>query len=174
MHLLIIVVKMAFTSVDIRNIILPFQIHGIFKGVFPCDLLPKKFTLPAAFIINLSEHDSLGSHWVGLYIDRNHEAEYFDSFGFPPIQNHIQHFIRKYSRNLTFNSKQLQHIVSNKCGKYVILFILCKMYGKSPIEVFEKFSSNLIVNEIVIESQFKYFTQLRKNILYNLYTKNNE
>lgn len=155
---------MALTNIDIKNILQPFQIHGIFKGVFPCDSLPSTFSLPAAFIINLSEHNSRGSHWVGLFIKRNKEAEYFDSFGFPPLQSHIQHFIQLNTKNLTFNSKQLQHIISNKCGKYVILFILCKMYGKNSDEVFEKFSTNLIVNEIVIENQFKYFTQLRKSL----------
>lgn len=162
---------MALTNIDIRNMIEPFQIFGIFKGVFPCDTLPTQFTLPAAFVINLSGHDSRGSHWVGLFIDCNNEAEYFDSFGFPPLQNHIQYFIHSYSKTLTFNSKQFQHIVSNKCGKYVILFILCKMYGKNVDEVFEKFSSNLAVNEIVIENLFKYFSQLRKNIIY---TRNSE
>lgn len=156
---------MALTNIDIMNILQPFQIHGILKGVFPCDSLPKKFSLPAAFIINLSGHDSRGSHWVGLFINRNREAEYFDSFGFPPSQSHIKNFVQSNCKNITFNSKQLQHIISNKCGKYVILFILCKMYGKNSDEVFEKFSKNLIVNEIVIENQFKYFTQLRNNLI---------
>lgn len=158
---------MALTTLDILQIIDPFQKSGIFKGVFPSDMLPKKFSLPAAFIINLSHHDSKGSHWVGLYINKEKNAEYFDSFGFPPNQKEIVKFIRLNSRGFSFNNKQIQHINSNKCGKFVILFILIKMYNKNLKEILDKFSSNLGVNELVIENLFKYFTQLRKEIIYN-------
>lgn len=89
---------MALTTIDIRNMIEPFQINGIFKGVYPCDLLPKRFSLPAAFIINLSSHKTRGSHWVALYIDRKRVAHYFDSFGFSPQQNNIATFIKKHSK----------------------------------------------------------------------------
>lgn len=39
------------------------------------------------------------------------------------------------------------------------------MYGKEVNEVFEKFSSNLTINELVIENLFNYFKELRKNIV---------
>lgn len=158
---------MALTNIDISYLIEPFQRQNIFKGVFPCDALPKSFSLPAAFVVNLSTHNSKGSHWVAIYIDCSRTAEYFDSFGLPPMQKHIQHFLRVNSKYITYNKKQIQHIVSNKCGKYVIVFVLCKMYGKDVNEIFEKFSSNLIVNEVIIENLLKYFTQLRNNIIYN-------
>lgn len=158
---------MALTNLDILQIIDPFQKSGIFKGVFPCDMLPKRISVPAGFIINLSNHNSRGSHWVALYINEHREAEYFDSFGFPPRQKEIIQFIKLNSRSLSFNNKQIQHISSNKCGKFVILFILTKMYRKNFEEILEKFSSNLGVNEIVIEDLFKYFKQLRKEFIYN-------
>lgn len=156
---------MALTNFDILNLLEPFQQYGIFKGVFACDSLPKIFSLPAAFIVNLSKHDSRGTHWVALHIDRTGVAEYFDSFGLPPSQNDILKFIQSNCKRISFNGKQIQHITSNKCGKYVILFILCKMLGKSVREVFGKFSSNLSVNDIVIENLIKYFLQLRINLI---------
>lgn len=155
---------MALTNLDILHIIDPFQKSGIFKGVFPCDELPKKFTLPAAFVINLSKHNSRGSHWIGLFINKDRKAEYFDSFGFQPNQSEIIRFIKLNSKEYSFNNKQIQHISSNKCGKFVILFILAKMYNKNFGEILEKFSSNLGVNEVVIENLFHYFTQLRTHI----------
>lgn len=154
---------MALTTIDIRNLIEPFQINGIFKGVYPCDLLPKRFSLPAAFIINLSSHKTRGSHWVALYIDRKRVAHYFDSFGFSPQQNNIVTFINKHSKKMHFNKRQIQHVVSNKCGKFSILFILSKLFNKCFEEIINKFSPNLGVNDIVIENMFKYFNQLRKN-----------
>lgn len=89
---------MALTTSDILQIIDPFQKCNIFKGVFPCDELPKNFTLPAAFVINLSKHNSRGSHWVGLFIDKQRNAEYFDSFGFQPNQSEIIQFIKLKSK----------------------------------------------------------------------------
>lgn len=159
---------MALNTIDLRNLIEPFQRNGIFKGVFPCDMLPKIDSFPAGFIINLSDHTSIGSHWVGLFIDRHGVAEYFDSFGFPPRQRDIVRFIKKNSKNMLFNERQIQHIVSNKCGKFVVLFILCKLYNKSVPEIIAKFSTNLKVNDILIENCFNYFKQLRKNILYSM------
>lgn len=158
---------MALTTLDIKLMIEPFQQNGIFKGVFPCDGLPEKFSLPAGFVINLSDHNSRGSHWVGLFIDRKRTADYFDSFGFPPKQREIIRFIKKHSKRLNHNKKQIQHIISNKCGKFVILFILCKIFNKSVNQVIDKFSSNMSVNDILIENLYAYFTQLRKSIIYN-------
>lgn len=157
---------MALTNIDIYHLIDPFQKSGIFKGVFPCDRLPKRFSLPAAFVVNLSGHNSRGSHWIGLFINKNRDAEYFDSFGFPPSQKNILSFLKAHCKKITFNKKQIQHIVSSKCGKFVILFILCKMYDKNVEEILKKFSTNLSVNEVVIEHIFNYFTQLRKNIIF--------
>lgn len=122
---------MALTTIDISTFVNPFKRSNIFKGVFGSDCLPTKFTLPAAFVINLSTHDSRGSHWVALYIEKNGHGEYFDSFGFPPMENHIMLFIRKYVKILKYNKKQIQHISSSKCGKFVIAFILSKMYGRN-------------------------------------------
>lgn len=128
-------------------------------------MLPNRFSLPAAFVVNLSPHGSRGSHWIALHIDTKKNAEYFDSFGFGPTQGNILHFIKTHSKRLQFNRKQFQHIISNKCGKFAILFILCKMYDKNVNDVFEKFSSNLSINDLVIENLFNYFRELRKSII---------
>lgn len=61
---------MALTSIDINHFVQPFKKSNIFKGVFASDRLPSKFTLPAAFVINLSTHNSRGTHWVALYIKK--------------------------------------------------------------------------------------------------------
>lgn len=148
------VVKMALTTLDIYKFIEPFKRSNIFKRVFPSDCLPSKFSLPAAFVINLAEHTSRGTHWVALYIQKNGYAEYFDSLGFPPTEKNIILFIRKHCKLVEHNEKQIQHISSNKCGKFVITFILSKMYGRN---ILPAFSTNLYVNEIVVENILTYF-----------------
>lgn len=101
---------MALTNIDVLHLINPFQRCDIFKGVYACDMLPKKNSLPAAFIVNLSPHNSRGSHWIGIFIDDKREAYYFDSFGFASTETNILKFIKSHSKRLNFNAKQYQHI----------------------------------------------------------------
>lgn len=156
---------MSLTNIDITHMLDPFQKNSVFKGVFASDLLPKRFSLPAAFVVNLSTHLSRGSHWIGIFIDTDRNADYFDSFGFPPNQRNIVNFLEAHTNSVKYSKRQFQHIVSNKCGKFVILFVLSKMYGKDVSEVFDKFSSNLTINDLIIENMFGYFKQLRKNLI---------
>lgn len=156
---------MALTTLDILKLIAPFKRSDIFKGVFACDSLPSSFSLPAAFVINLSGHTSRGSHWVGLFISKSRSGEYFDSFGFPPKQIDIINFIRKHCRNFKFNDKQIQHVSSNKCGKFVCLFILSMMCNMDFHDVLSMFSLNLSVNEIVIENTINYFIERRRHLI---------
>lgn len=148
---------MALSTTDIINYMRPFQKKNVFVGVFPCDCLPRKVRLPAAFIINSSPKKSLKGHWLGLYIGENGTAEYFDSFGFPPKQKEIQQFIRLHAKRLVFNNKQIQHLSSVKCGKFVIVFMIVKLFKKPFKQLIQKFSSNLMVNDILIENIFNYF-----------------
>lgn len=145
---------MALSTIDIMNIMQPLQRYRIFSGVYAADCLPHRIKLPCAFIINTSPRTELQGHWIALYINENGVAEYFDSFGFPPIQKDIQYFLRLHAKQVTYNEKQLQHLSSVKCGKFAIVFILVKMFGKSTTELFRKFSSNLMINDLIIERIF--------------------
>lgn len=140
----------------IINVIKPYQNCKIFKGVFPCDSLPSQFSLPAIFVINLSPHTEAGSHWVTVYITADRSAFYFDSFGLPIKNTYIWRFIKRHASQIIYNKKQLQHIVSNKCGRFCCVFAIAVLKN-CPISSFiNKFSNNLFVNDIVIENMFNY------------------
>jgi hypothetical protein len=128
---------------------------NIFKGVFPSDKLPNSFSLPAGFIINLSPSTSEGSHWVAIYIDRFQRCEYFDSFALPLNNKQIQEFINKHSKSQYFSDVQLQHLRSNKCGKFAAVFLNYRMRNKSLFDYL--FSKNLMINEKLIEEYYNYF-----------------
>lgn len=134
---------------EIEAMIAPFQKDSAFKGVFPCDRLPKKLNLPAALVNNLSPSNNGGSHWVGLFINKQGGA-YFDSYGYPPSNPYINYFIRMHSKKLAFNRKQLQHLSSRKCGKFVCVFVLSQMYDYDFGQITERLSSNLRVNDLVL------------------------
>lgn len=141
---------------SINSVIKPFQKHKIFKGVFPCDSLPSHFSLPAIFVINLSPHTEGGSHWVAAYISDNRFAYYFDSFGLPIRNRYILSFLERHAERITHNKSQLQHIASNKCGKFCCAFALAILKNCSIPSFMSKFSKNLFVNDIIVENMYKY------------------
>lgn len=143
-------------TISIREFIKPHQRSNIFKGVFPCDSIPHSFSLPAAFVINLSPHNEAGTHWVALYISDCGTAFYFDSFGLKPSNPHINAFIRMHAKTVSYNKKQLQHISSNKCGRFCCVFVV-SVLKKCSINTFvTRFGINLYVNDIIIENMYNY------------------
>lgn len=143
-------------TLSINSAIKPFQRHKIFKGVFPCDSLPNYFSLPAIFVINLSPHTEAGSHWVAAYISEERVAYYFDSFGLPIKNSYILRFLKKHAKWITHNQNQLQHIASNKCGKFCCVFVVTILKNCSISSFLCKFGKNLFVNDIVIENMYNY------------------
>lgn len=98
----------------------------IFKGCFPCDLLPHPTTLqfPVALIVNLDDHQLDGSHWVAIFA-RGLEKEiyYFDSLALP-IMPIIQTNFLNYFPKIIKNLKSFQHPFANTCAYYCICFVL--------------------------------------------------
>ena len=72
-----------------------------FIGVYPVDRVPLNlWGRCCSAIINLSEADHPGSHFIAIYIDRDNVLWYFDSFALlPPIYNsHLFDFLKKWIR----------------------------------------------------------------------------
>lgn len=143
-------------TISIREYIRPYQRESIFKGVFPCDSMPHSFKLPAAFVINLSRHDEPGTHWVAIYISERGNAFYFDSFGMKSTNFHINAFLKTHAKSVTYNTKQIQHISSNKCGRFCCVFIVAALKKCSIDSFLRRFSLNLFVNDIAVERMYNF------------------
>lgn len=129
-----------------------------FKGVFPSDRLPRKFSLPAIFIVNLDSHRLPGSHWICITISDNQLGCYFDSYGSRPTTPHIIRFLRKHTRRYTYNRQRLQSSFSQTCGHYASLFALFKAANKSTDTFVNLFSkTDLCANDRLVLSLFKRF-----------------
>lgn len=141
-------------TLDILDYVSPHGKANIFKGVFACDTIPNKISYPALFV-NLSKKSEIGSHWIAIYIDQNSNCYYFDSFAFPPKNRFIIAFMKKNSKRIFYNRKQLQHVASTNCGKYCSLFCVSVMKHHTIEQFIQRFSKNLYVNEIVVEQMFR-------------------
>ena len=66
---------------------------------------------PIAFILNTGTHKKGGVHWQELYVDHEHTANFFDSFGWLPLPvfEEFAHdlltysYYRQFCRNLTLS-----------------------------------------------------------------------
>ena len=75
-----------------------YQNEPRFNGVYSRNNLSK--IKDEAYVINLDEYESIGTHWIALYVNAKNVAS-FDSFGFEHIAKEIRKFIR--NKNITTN-----------------------------------------------------------------------
>ena len=64
-----------------------YQNEPKFNGVYSRNNLCE--IKDGAYEINLDEYKSIGTHWIGLYVNGNNNAIYFDSFGVQHIPKEI-------------------------------------------------------------------------------------
>ena len=108
-----------------------------FNGVYSKNSLPK--IKKGAYVINLDEYKSVGTHWIALYVNANNVV-YFDSFGVEHIPKEIRKFIGK--KNVKTNIYRIQAYASMMCGYFYIGFIDFMLKGKSLIDYTYLFSLN--------------------------------
>ena len=128
-----------------------------FVGTFALDKLPKKkIKVPASFIINNDVSSKKGDHWISLVLTKN-GAFYFDSFGLPILDKQILNFLssQRY-RKVTYSTKCIQSISSDKCGLFCILFIKLVNNKKKFNNYLEMFcDKNLNVNDQLVVNFLK-------------------
>ena len=101
-------------------------------GVFSRNNLPK--IKDGAYVINLDEYKSIGTHWIALYVNVNnrgasYDAIYFNSFGLEHIPKEIKKFTR--NKNIITDIYRTQACVSITWGYFCIRFIDFMFKGKS-------------------------------------------
>ena len=118
------------------------------NGIFQKDCIHE--LKPGFYVINLqsSSHGN-GTHWCGLYFDKN-KSLWYDSYGFNcPVE--IQNLLSKYE----YNAFHIQNIDSSSCGYYVIAFIKFLYHKKDKEKAFETFINlfkpNTCQNEIILK-----------------------
>ena len=100
-----------------------------------------------SLIFNLQNSNQSGSHWKALSIN-NKNVFIFDSFGIGHIPKNIYEIYKNF---IITNIYRIQHINSNLCGLFCVLFCLYNVNSKNKfIEFLNMFNVNdYIKNELV-------------------------
>ena len=114
-----------------------YQNEPKFNGVFSRNNLPK--LKDAAYVINLHEYKSIGTHWIDLYVNVEN-VTYFYSFRVVHIPNEIKKFIG--NKNIITNTYRIPAYDSIMCGYFCIGSIDFMLKGKSLLHYTNLFSPN--------------------------------
>lgn len=128
--------------------------RGTFLGVFPSDRLPEDIKqYPASLIANVDKSNQPGSHWIAIYIDREEQGIFFDSYGNGPgyYTDSFKAFLEKNTKNYKFNTKCLQSMYSTVCGHYCLYFILMKSRRFSLETIVSRFGENKSHNDETVK-----------------------
>ena len=126
----------------------------LFKGTYAIDEIKDiKLKPKSIYIINLSKRATRGSHWVLLCTSEGNLVIYFDSSGEPMHSLELKTLLQKHPLYL-FNSKLIQHPLSDCCGHFCCLFALYFAQNKTLFESRRIFSKNLEQNEKIIQEKF--------------------
>ena len=86
-----------------------------------------------AYIINLDEFESIGTHRMALHVNDNN-VTCFDSFGVEHIPKEIRKFIG--NNNVVTNIYRIQGSDSIMCGYFCIRFVDFMLKGKFRVKYF--------------------------------------
>ena len=107
-----------------------------------------------AHITNLAGYESIGTHWIALYVNDNN-VTYINSFGVEHIPKDIRKFIK--NKNTITNIYRTQVYNSITCRYFCIGFIDFMLIGKSLLEYTKLFSPNEYEkNDKIISKYFQY------------------
>lgn len=141
----------------------------LFGGVFPIDLIPQPTRKPVGFVINTHDSRKQGEHWVAIVLLEDNSAEYFDSFGFPPLHSRIQKYLAPHStRGLIYSSATLQHPASATCGAYCIEFLKHRSQGLKYNQFLAIYSRNLRANDSLVSKLLNKKHDIQCNCLDNV------
>ena len=100
-----------------------------FNGVYLRNSLSK--INGGAYIINLDEYESIGIHWIALYVIAKN-VTYIDSFAVEHIPKEIRKFIG--NKNIITNIYRVQAYDLLTCGYFCIGLVGFMLKGKSLLE----------------------------------------
>lgn len=136
------------------------------KNVYAADRIPTILEKPCAIIVNTDNHDSPGQHWCAIFINKQENGFFFDSYGLPPINFYHRTALERNCKKYTWNTKCLQQLKSKVCGQYCVFFLHYMCFGqkKNFISFNNLFTRYKSKNDSMILSFFKKYCKTKKNL----------
>ena len=133
-------------ELQIKNILCK-TLGNCFKGVYSMDewRTLKKKANPCAYVFNTQPSSVRFGHWIGIYIQKNGKAIFFDSFGRSPESLGFLLFLEKHAKTWQYNNIPVQSPFSGVCGQHVICFFLYIQNISAWLKLFH--SSSLLSND---------------------------
>lgn len=117
-----------------------------FQGVFSVNTLPNN---PRLLVCNTDPSHKPGTHWISIYVDQDTgRGEYFDTFGRPP-EGVLKDYMNEHCTVWTFNSKQLQSIISSFCGYYCCVYCMFRSRGFVLNKITSMFTNDTGFNDSI-------------------------
>lgn len=103
-----------------------------FAGTFSSNNIPRNLAERPnfTFICNLDKVGEVGSHFVTVVADPENII-YVDPLGLPCLNKDISCFLKQSGRRVSYNTRTIQHPLSNFCGFYALLYVLHFDYSVS-------------------------------------------
>ena len=117
--------NMALSNIDIHRFLDRYAPHT-FNGVFSYDQFdPAECPhYPIAMVVNARPGRVEMGHWCAVFVDRDRNGNFFDSYGLRPWGK-FSKFFERHS-NKTFFSKDILQLDETSCGQHCIFFV-CQM-----------------------------------------------
>jgi len=124
-----------------------------FADVYSIDTLPAH---PRGILVcNLDPFYRSGNHWLcNCVVDGTH-GDYFDTFGRAPPKT-LKDYMNASCERWTYNSRQIQSVVSSFCGHYCIYFCMLRSRGLTMNEIVTSFSSDTGFNDCMVVRDMGY------------------
>jgi hypothetical protein len=99
-----------------------------FRGCVAADYLPAIIkNKPCCYIVNNQTSRYPGQHWLAVFFGEDEKTDFMDSFG--RTDYIFYDIVKKNSRTICTSPVQAQHVSSNVCGLYCMLFLYYKCQG---------------------------------------------
>jgi hypothetical protein len=122
------------------------QCAAVFQGVFSVDTLP---STPRLLICNTDPSYEPGQHWIAICVDDRGIGEFFDSFGRRPTAD-FKRYMDEHCSYWTFNSRQLQSIISSFCGFYCCFYCMFRCRGYNMNNIVNRFTRDTAFNDSIV------------------------
>ena len=124
---------------------------SIYRGIYACDELPviDWTSRPFAIVVNTDPVRRPGQHWICMYFDEEGHGEFFDSFGLRP-KDVFERYMNNNCTAWTFNTKQMQSIISRFCGHYCIWYCMMKNRKATLNELTNCMTNDTSLNDFLV------------------------